>query len=345
MAELTLAAGLVRGFLDFAATKGASAAALAAQAGLDPADLDDPDKRIPFAAYVALMRHAKAATGDAALALHFGEAVDIADMSMVALLGRGETPAEAVVAFNRFSRLVVEVDPAGGDRHALVRRDGGLWLVDRRPDPNDFPELTESSFARMAVGGRRGGMDFLREVHVTHKAPAWRAEYERIFAVPVVFASDWNALRIDEAMMSVRIGTQPAYLQRILHERAEALLAELDRAKTVRGRVEALLEPSLHDGGARIREIAAKLGMSRQTLYRKLRAEATSFESVRDDLRRRLALNHLGKGRMTVAEAAYALGFSDRAAFSRACKRWTGMGPAALRGRVAALSGDGAPSR
>lgn len=331
MAELTLAAGLVRGFLDFAAARGAPAAALAAQAGIGPADLDDPDARIPFAAYVALMRAAKAATGDEALALHFGEAVDIADMSMVALLGRGETPAEAVVTFNRFSRLVVEVDPAGGDRHALVRRDGGLWLVDRRPNPNDFPELTESAFARMAVGGRRGGMDFLREVHVTHKAPAWRAEYERIFAVPVVFESDWNAMRVDEALMSVRIGTQPAYLERILHERAEALLAELDRGKTMRGRVEALLAPSLHDGGGGIRLLAARLGMSRQTLYRKLKAEGTSFEAVRDDLRRRLALDYLGRDGMTVAEAAYLTGFSDRAAFSRACKRWTGKGPAALR--------------
>jgi AraC-like DNA-binding protein len=80
--------------------------------------------------------------------------------------------------------------------------------------------------------------------------------------------------------------------------------------------------------------------MSRQTLYRKLRAEGTSFEAVRDDLRRRRALDYLGKDRMSVAEAAHALGFSDRAAFSRACKRWTGIGPAALRDRRPGSNGE-----
>ena len=40
----------------------------------------------------------------------------------------------------------------------VVRRDGKLWMVDRRPDPNAFPELTESSFARMVAAGRRAGI-------------------------------------------------------------------------------------------------------------------------------------------------------------------------------------------
>jgi AraC-like DNA-binding protein len=317
--------------LDFVATRGASPAALAAEAGLDPADLEDPDRRIAFDAYVALMRGAKAATGDPALALHFGEAVDIADISIVALLGRGETPVEALGAFNRFSRLVVEVDAGGGDRYQIARRDGRLWMVDLRPDPNVFPELTESSFARMVTAGRRVGMDFLREVHVTHKAPPWRAEYERIFAVPVVFESDWNALRIDDAAMSARIAPQPAYVQRLLHQRAEALLTELDRAKTMRGRVEVLLEPLLPGGGAGIGAVAARLGLSRQTLYRRLKAEGTTFEAVLDALRHRLALRRLEAG-ASIGEIAWQLGFSDRAAFSRAFKRWTGTGPGARRG-------------
>ena len=331
MAALTLAAGLVRGLLDFVATKGASAAALAAAAGIDPADLEDPDRRIAFDSYVALMRGAKAATGDPALALHFGEEVDIAAMSIVALLGQGETPAEAMAAFNRFSPLVVEVDQGGGDRIALERRGGRLWLVDRRPDPNVFPELTESSFARMVASGRRAGMDFLRAVHVTHAAPSHRAEYDRVFKVPVTFESDWNALQIDEALLSARIGTQPAYVHRILHERAEALLAELDRTKTLSARVEALIEPLLPGGGAGIAPVAAKLGVSRQTLYRRLKAEGTTFEALLDGLRHRLALRRLEAG-APIGEIAWQLGFSDRAAFSRACKRWTGKGPGALRG-------------
>jgi AraC-like DNA-binding protein len=334
MAELTVGAGFARGLFELAVAKGAPSAALADRSGLDPAGLGDLDARVPFDAYVALMRAAKALTGDDALALHFGEAVDIADLSIVALLGQsGTTPLEALPMFNRYSRLAIEVDSAGADRIALVRRGGTLWLVDRRPNPNAFPELTESSFARMVCSGRRHGYNLLEEVHVTHAAPSYRAEYDRIFQVPVVFESEWNALRIDPAMLTMAVGMQPPYVAALVAARADALLAALDRSKSVRGKVEALLEPMLAGGGAGIGAVAAKMGVSRQTLYRKLKAEGTTFEKLLDALRHRLALDQLGAGKRSIGEIAWQLGFSDRAAFSRAFKRWTGTGPGAIRAR------------
>jgi AraC-like DNA-binding protein len=332
--ERTVAAGFARGLLDFAAAKGADRTVLAARAGIDPAELEDQDNRIPFGKYVALMRAAKALTGDPALALRFGEAVDISELSIVGLLGQGcATAMEAFVQVNRYARLTIDVDLGGADRLALVPRDGQLWLVDRRPDPNDFPELTESGFARMVASGRRFGLATpAREVHVTHEAPPYRAEYDRIFQAPIVFASEWNALRIDEAMMTMPIALQPRYVFGILSERADALLASLESAKTMRGRVESLLLPMLHTGEAGIEAVARKLGLSRQTLYRRLKAEGLTFEAVLDALRHRLALDYLAAGKVSVNEAAYLTGFSDRATFSRAFKRWTGAGPGARRG-------------
>jgi AraC-like DNA-binding protein len=332
MAELSVGAGLVRGLLDFAASRGAARADLLGRSGIDPAGLEDQDNRIAFDAYVALMRAAKALTGDPALALHYGEGVDMADLSIVALLGgECETVLEALPLVNRYSPLAIEVDAGGGDRIEAVRRDGKLWIVDRRPNPNAFPELTESSFARMVCSGRRHGFDQLRQVHVTHPAPPYRAEYDRIFQVPVVFESDWNALEVDEAVMAMRVPPQPRYVGALLSERAEALLAELESSKTMRGRVESLLVPMLHTGEAGIEAVAARMGLSRQTLYRRLKAEGVTFEIVRDALRHRLALDCLGGGKVSIGEAAWRLGFSDRAAFSRAFKRWTGAAPGAMR--------------
>lgn len=334
MADPTVAAGFARGLIDLAVARGAGRAALLAEAGLGAAELEDQDNRIPFARYVALMRAAKALTQDPAFALHFGEEVDIREMSIVGLLGQAcETMRDAFAQLGRYARLAIDVDLGGADRMVLVPRHDGLWLVDRRPDPNAFPELTESGFARMAASGRRLGVAApLREVHVTHAAPPWRAEYDRIFGVPVVFEAEWNAVRIDAGMMDVRIAEQPRYVFGILSERAEALLAELERAKTMRGRVEGMLMPMLHTGEAGIQAVAVRLGVSRQTLYRRLKAEGATFEAVLDELRHKLALHYLGGRKVSVNETAYLTGFSDRAAFSRAFKRWTGMGPGALRG-------------
>jgi AraC-like DNA-binding protein len=103
------------------------------------------------------------------------------------------------------------------------------------------------------------------------------------------------------------------------------------RPKEFSERVERQLEPLLATGSVRIDEVARALGLSRQTLYRRLKAEGTTFEELLDRLRRRLAIRLIREEGLSVKEAAYRLGFSDPAAFSRAFKRWTGSSPGGSR--------------
>ena len=79
--------------------------------------------------------------------------------------------------------------------------------------------------------------------------------------------------------------------------------------------------------------VAAQLRLSRQALYRRLRAEGVTFEQLLDELRHKLALHYLSGKKASVTEVAYLVGFSDPAAFSRAFKRWTGKSPRAMRRR------------
>jgi len=281
------------------------------------------------------MRAGQELTGDPALALHFGEAFDMADLSILGLIGGAcETPAEALAQLNRYGRLGADLDgAAAADRFALSRDAGLLWMIDAREHPNDFPEMTESLFARIACGVRRafGETRIIKAVHVTHRAPVYRDEYERIFQAPVVFESDRNALAIDEAVLSRGTASLPRYAFGILTGHADVLLKKLEDSETARGRVESLLTPILHTGEASIDAIAGKMGISRQTLFRKLKAEGVTFEKVLDELRRKMALHYLSEKNVSVNETAYLVGFSDPAAFSRAVKRWTGSSPRALR--------------
>ena len=73
--------------------------------------------------------------------------------------------------------------------------------------------------------------------------------------------------------------------------------------------------------------IARELGLSRPSLARRLKAEGSTYEGVRDALRRKLAVFYLDSARATVNETAALLGFSEASAFSRAFKRWTGRSP------------------
>jgi AraC-like DNA-binding protein len=337
MTESSISAGFARALMELAVQKGASRALLAERSGIDTAELEDQDNRIPLTKYAALMRAGKELSNDPALALHFGEAYEISELSIVALIGQTcQTMVEAMAQLERFVRLIVdvEVDDPQGRRHVLLREKGQVWLIDTRKNPNEFLELTESSFARMASASRRARSlpTSLRAIHFTHPSPSYRAEYDRVFQVPVTFGSDRNALLMnDDSFMTLKIPQPSRYVFGILSERAEALLKSLDGAKSTRGRLENVLIPVLHTGETGMDMVARRMGLSRTTLFRKLKADGVTFEKVLDELRHKMALNYLAEKNVSVNQAAYLVGFSEPAAFSRAFKRWTGTSPRAMR--------------
>ena len=100
------------------------------------------------------MRAGKELCNDPALALHFGEAFDMAELSIVGLLGHAcQTIAEAFAQLNRYERLIADVDGvAAGNRLVLSRRADQLWLIDTRGIPmtflNSLNQVLPAWFAR-----------------------------------------------------------------------------------------------------------------------------------------------------------------------------------------------------
>jgi AraC-like DNA-binding protein len=322
----TIAAGLVRSLLEFAVSRGACQGSLIERCNIDVQTLQDQDNRVPFATYVALMRAGQEFASDPALALHFGETCDLADMSIVGLIGRAsETMDEALKQINRYHQLAADLGGETAEPLIVSREGGQLWLVDKRRLP-DFPEFTEAFFARMVASVRRGGdIPLAKAVHFCHAAPPYRDEYDRIFRAPIVFESARNALVLDDFWLTFRNPSAQRYAFGVFSARAEALLQKLESAKTARSCVESLLIPTLHSGETSMGVIAAKMGISAKALFRKLKAEGVTFEKVLDELRHRMAVDYLRKA--SINQTAYLVGFSDPASFSRAFKRWTGTSP------------------
>jgi AraC-like DNA-binding protein len=332
MAEATVSAGVASSLIELAVSKGASRDELHRQSGIDPEPLRDQDNRILMSEYVDLVHAGQRLTGDPAFALEFGRTVHMQEFSILGLIFHAcETVRDAIVQANRYGQLVIDVDLGTADRFHWQRRAGQLWLVDTRPDPNDFPELTEITIGRfMRLTRPFWDEPLVQEVHVTHPAPPYADAYLRFFEAPTTFDTEWNAMRVDEVRLTQPIAVQPRFAFSILSEHAERLRVTLEDAKSVRGRVESLLMPILHTGDASIDVVAARLAVSRQTLYRQLKTEGVTFETVLDELRHKLAVHYLSGKRTSVNETAYLVGFSEPAAFSRAFKRWTGTNPRSL---------------
>ena len=342
MSQPTVSAGLAHGFLSYAATLGANEGELSTAAGIDAAQLDDPDNRVALSAYIKLVRTAKKMTGEPGLPLLFAEAIDLSECSVVGLLSNAaETMMDAAAQLNRYGRLVVEVDVGDGPRFTYEPRNGAMWMIDQRRSPNDFYELTESTITRLITGPRRFlPRPHVLEVHVTHPEPAHRDVYDAIWRCPISFNAPWNAMRMDHTIATHRVRLEPRYVFGVLSKHADQLLKELAASKAARGRVESLIMPILHTGDISMDAIAARIGQSRRTLYRNLKEEGVTYEQVLDELRHKLALHYLEGRRVSVNETAYLVGFSEPAAFSRAFKRWTGKSPREFQpARVAAPEG------
>lgn len=330
--EPTIAAGFAYGLLEFAVSAGGSRDRLLVSSGIAQGVLSDHFNRIPLSRYISLMRTAQCECGDPALALHFGASSRCADLSIVALIGSAcETVADALRMLNRYGRLSLDVEGVNGNDHFLIDRDrDGVWLIENRRYHDVYPELTEATFARFAVGIRASfGSNAVRAMHVCHDAPAHRAAYEAIIQAPVTFGQARTALLLDPKWYDTKLAPAPKYALRVYTAQADALLRELEASRSVAGRVDATLMEILHTGDVSMDRIARALAMSRPTLYRALKAEGMTFERVLDGVRHRVAMTHLTQRKATVNEVSSLVGFSDPSAFSRAFKRWTGVSPRA----------------
>jgi len=95
--------------------------------------------------------------------------------------------------------------------------------------------------------------------------------------------------------------------------------------------VERTIDRTLETGIVTVEAVAQMLSCSRQTIYRKLKAEGATFEQLLDKRRRTIALKLVRESRLRMKEVAYRLGFSSSEAFSHAFKRWTGTSPTEYR--------------
>lgn len=334
MKQLTVATGLARTYVEYAHKHGANREALLAEAGLKGVDLDDQDGRIPLETYKNLIRAAQRMTDDPAFVLHHAMDTEIEEISVVGLIVHScRTMGESLMQLNRYGKLMVEVDVMdGGERFSTEFSPEGVWIIDNRPDPNSFIELTEGSFARFVSEFTREFPDkpFAKAMEFTYAPPSYADEYA-LMRCPVTFGAARNAMLIDAAWLGQEFDEHIGYVFGLFTERADALMAELESRTSLRAKIEAALMPVLHKGDISVEAVASDMGMSRQTLYRRLRDEGVTFAELLDGLRCRMASDYLTARKVSINETAYLVGFSEASSFVRAFKRWTGKTPADFR--------------
>ena len=157
--------------------------------------------------------------------------------------------------------------------------------------------------------------------------------YARYFSGTVSFDAEVSALAIPESWLDHPSPFADPALHRTAVRSLEAMAERLKGRRYTAALVEELMA-SGGQGGRPLEEVAKRLAVSKRTLIRRLGEAGTTYRELRDAHRRKLAMELLSDTSLTAAEIAYRLGYEDASNFGKACHRWFGGSPGALRKRL-----------
>jgi len=286
-----------------------------------------PIARVTHDQIVRLYQLVAVETGDEMMGL-WSRPIRAGALKQICIAARtASSLAAALYRFVTFWNLVLD------DHHLALENDGALLRVVLAQKPG-------------VVTNRFGHMLLLK---LTHGLASWLAgdelpvdEVGFAFAMPE-FAEDYTVLfpsriTFDRGRSFISIGSQygllpaersPAEMHDFLVRAPRDWIFTGQREHTLALQVRELM---LAEGSnALLVDVARRFNMSPRTLMRRLDAEGTSVQRIRDGLRRDIAIRELAHSTRSVSSIARQVGFTSDANFHRAFKRWTGATPGSYR--------------
>ncbi len=168
-------------------------------------------------------------------------------------------------------------------------------------------------------------------------SPEYDAALERIFDCSVQYECQHSSLQMVPEMADRPIIHSSDSLDAFLENAIHTLVQNEARPASTAEAVRSLM--SKQEGGKPIslEQMADQLHMSASSLRRRLRADGSSYQQIKDEYRRDIALRMLRDDGIRIQDISERLGFMETGSFIRSFKSWTGMTPKAWRDRLASV--------
>ncbi len=163
-----------------------------------------------------------------------------------------------------------------------------------------------------------------------HHRPAHAMEYDEIYPGPCLFGQPRSVLWLDEVYLAMPVRCNEEDLADLIRHAPASMLTQRHNQHLVSIQVRAHLLRTMPELPG-LPQTARALHLSSSTLHRQLLAEGSNFQTIKDNLRRDMAISMLCAKDCSIAEISEKLGFADSTTFHRAFKLWTGMSPSAYR--------------
>jgi AraC-like DNA-binding protein len=298
-----------------------------AEAGLDVNKVLTPQCRYPLSQVAELWQAAKAATDDPLIGLKTGWYATPTDFYAFGFswLASG-TLLDGMQRLCRYyqtlSTAAVEIDlREAGDLYGL----SASFPDESRCPPKEGIDAGMTALLKLCkvVAGEEV---FPERIELVCDDTVHPDDYRDHLGAPISFGHDVGTFYFSRKRLEARLHGDTPDVARATDKIAEQYLETLDPLK-VASMVRRLLVALLPAGEVDQDMVAKRLNRSTSTLQRQLQSEGLSYRDILDGTRLSLAQEYLNQRKLSHAQIAYLLGFSDQSNFSRAFKRWTSQSP------------------
>jgi AraC-like DNA-binding protein len=293
--------------------------------GLTRAELDDPDGRLPARVcaeiFAAIQRERRVKN----LALCIAVEMPIGAHPLLDYLGcSSESVGEG---FKQLARYLGLVNPAV--RLVFHEEEDPIRVLVEGSIDSFTVELT-ISLSVLRLSRESEDQLHVKRICFRHE-PEDAGAFRSVLGCEVETQSSWSGLALTREAWELPLRRRDPLLRNWLERKAAQILAHQEGQKGVAMDIQRLLAARANGGGTSIEAAARALAMSPRTLQRRLSEEGTSFDTLREEMRKQTAETFLADRTLSVGEVAFLLGFSEPAAFHRAFKRWHNTTPEAFR--------------
>jgi len=165
----------------------------------------------------------------------------------------------------------------------------------------------------------------------SYPEPAHSEEYRLMYCTDLSFERPLTAIAFDAHYLDLPIVQNERSVKEFLRSAPENILVKYKNGSSLSAGIRRQLRQLLPGEVPDFETLAAELNMTAATLRRRLHEEGASYQGIKDQLRRDLAISYLSHSDRSVMDIALELGFSERSAFHRAFRKWTGAAPGEFR--------------
>lgn len=169
------------------------------------------------------------------------------------------------------------------------------------------------------------------QCHLGGSAPGFEPEYRVMFCENIHFDMAEGALVMPASVLSLPVVQTRDTLRSFLRRAPDVFLVKYRNTDSLAAHVRARLRALAPADWPDLPAMAAGLGAASSTFRRRLGTEGTTFQAIKNGLRRDMAITSLREDALSIEHLAQQLGFTEASAFHRAFVKWTGMRPSDYR--------------